>query len=193
MTCPSPSRKREALARSDSRSRYLRYPTRSQTMEHPIMAVTVQVVRTGDLIARNAILKVPPSRIVTFLGTTENVLRVYLHWLGDRSRPCLGRECPYHQHPISYYGYAPVELLTVYRNGDRLRELKILPLTNSMLDLTNEVMASGTFEIARLGNLKNGKMVMRPLEAQDGERPEPFDVWPTLLRCWGLPPNTKRG
>lgn len=138
----------------------------------------------------------PKSRhYVRLLGPWRGV---WLHWLNERTRPCLGEtECQHCPDPdIRWMGYAPAQLWTFGPPDTKSGVPKpawmpiVCPITEQVATVLRPLQLPGlVVEIERRGKSAFGEMtamVQEEMTAKNPTPPPPFDVVPILLRMWKL-------
>lgn len=119
----------------------------------------------------------------------------WIHWLGKRSYPCLGEQCPAakHRKPIYWVAYFPViHCDDVGRKTDNTEHhLGVLPVGADVFNVLAELgppFRGMAFKLHKKDGSKvwSVETVCRP----KGDRglPPCFEVKSTLFRVWGMKP-----
>lgn len=128
---------------------------------------------------------------------------VWIHWMGKRSLPCLGKSCPKARHgkPCRWVGYIPITVWNAHESKPRpLRAILALTaqkwqiVQNKLVDLPT----GKSLQISVDKNPESRQWRIADLEFVDNPFPllTSFRVSNELLRIWGIPPdtlNTKEG
>jgi hypothetical protein len=113
---------------------------------------------------------------------------VLLHWLGDRSFPCLGDNCSvdHAESPRLWYGYLPAVVAGV----------KVPTLLGVTVEANRHLaelrerhagLRGLKVRLSKKGSRKNGRVLVEVLDANKATSlPAAFDPTPYLLRMWGL-------
>lgn len=121
---------------------------------------------------------------------------VWIHWIGRRSVPCLGPQCPSNRHlkPAHWAGYAPAAVAQLATDGTR----KVQGWTAIVLPISAELAAELEPQLVPFpGPLLHihrsaGKRVWAVKSVKStpkGEHfPAAFDPRPSLYRLWGIRP-----
>ncbi len=119
-------------------------------------------------------------------------LGVWVHWMGRRTLPCLGDECPKarHNRPIRWIGYAPI---TVPRQ--KALEAAILALSPEKAEELTEYMGDGLGPVifckrnqkSREWHIDHVNTEVKP----DARFPITPDVRYVLFRLWGIRPDSQ--
>jgi hypothetical protein len=141
----------------------------------------------------------PPNgtSLVALLGRGVGL---WLHWLGRRSYPCEGKDCPAarHRKPAYWTKYFPACIPVFEGTGEK--KLKgympvVIALSQDHYAYLEEFSEGGPIllEVAR----QNGDRQFRikKVQAYHGkvQLPPVFDVRPVLYRVWGMRPPTETG
>jgi hypothetical protein len=118
---------------------------------------------------------------------SNDICGVFLHWLGDRSFPCLGDACEldHGAEAPRWYGYAPL----VVPNFSVPTLVGVSPQAAGQLEYLDGVY-NGTRGLAvrftRKSSLRSRVLVEVVDERKRVSIPPPFDPRPYLLEMWGL-------
>jgi hypothetical protein len=147
----------------------------------------------GPSVRQLEVLEVIKPVFVRFMGGPDSVLKVWLHWRGTRSVPCMGDECKICPAEKFGYGYAPVLLYTKSGLNFHQGKATILPVTNRCLPIVNEDLRNKIMRVWRKGETKFGKMLMEIDSELDAKEFEPFNVLAAMEKIWRhLEKNPKR-
>jgi len=147
----------------------------------------IQFVRDGGTRPdRITVLRFPPKRKVVFLAGGESIVRVYIHWIGESSIPCMGDECRNCHLPTRQFAYAPACEIILASNGKPQWSRGIVPITESCWEICDQAQAGDCYEVYRTGNVKNGKLRFAKATSPGVCNIRPFDVLPRLKSIWGF-------
>ena len=130
------------------------------------------------------ILSVPPERRIRFLGTPDEHVQVYLHWVGSHSVPCLGDECELCYEPPILMGYAAVSHYMKPRLGGWVQVPAIMPITENCLGVLDLDHRGMIFMASRHNGLANGRMVLKMGEQVSEPTVPMFNVKEKLILIW---------
>lgn len=147
-------------------------------------------------------VQVPPNQsvFVQFLLPGQDIIGTPIHFLPKtrRSVPCLHEECAFHELDIRMQWFAPVMVwkeptgpypLHHHLTWDKGGWVnKVLRVTDHMSDVRNEDLRGWIVEVYRIDTYFNAPVAWKKIERVPELRQvplEPFDVYPTLKKCWG--------
>ena len=111
-----------------------------------------------------------------------------MHWLGNRSTPCMGSECQHCNRPATWKGYAPVLVAGHSPSGkEKGWHRWVLVISEEVGSDALAWTAGQGVTVFRRGSKNNGPMGWQPLSIPQGHTcPPSFDVRPYVLRACGL-------
>jgi len=155
--------------------------------------MAIQFVKEGSQRPdRITVLRFPPKRRILFLGGAEWIVRVYIHWIGEGSIPCMGDECRHCHLPTRQFAYAPACEIILGSTGKPQWSRGIAPITESCWEICEQAQAGDCYEVWRAGNVKNGKLRYAKATAPGACTIRPFDVLPRLKSIWGFGTREKQ-
>lgn len=120
---------------------------------------------------------------------------VWVHWMGKRSLPCLGDQCPAarHRRPVHWTGYLPAALPKGPGAPADAPEFTsiVVPLSDRNDEDLRAALAAGRPCLQIVGR-KNGKGwdLLKSKAVKRGACPlNAFDVRLVLMRAWGIRPD----
>lgn len=130
------------------------------------------------------VVKYPPEVAVRMLGNPCDCLKLWLHWRGAHSFPCLGDTCVDCREDRFPYGYCPVQVGQVSGMSFYPKGLAILPVTTDGLDLCLAPLQGKVIEVSRRPCNLRGHTIWKVLAVDCNSPIQPFDVLPHLENLW---------
>jgi len=110
------------------------------------------------------------------------------HWVGNRTLPCLGRDCGHHDKPQTWKGFIPVQVYQWSHQGKANGEFTwVLVVTEEIGEDALTWTRGEVVTVGRPGTKKNGPLrFSKRLEPCRAELPPGFDVRPYVMRASGF-------
>lgn len=110
------------------------------------------------------------------------------HWTGQRTVPCLGNECAFHDQPSTWKGYCPVWVEGYCWQGPaKGRFLWVLVVTEEIGEESLGWTRGLVVTVSRPGKKSNGPMTAQTLSRPIPDNlPDAFDVRPYVMRAAGF-------
>jgi len=133
------------------------------------------------------VARIKTSFLCQMIGEPADRLFLHLHWLGNRSYPCLGDECKCHEAPLFEYGYFPAIVQQMTAGAVREDKPWIVPFTANIAELAWIETPAYYIELKRQGNNPKSMLDYRLKETPAKKTSVHFDMKATLARIWKLP------